>query len=131
MLVHATDVQPDVTLLLDCLELGRQYVVFRPRQDGTPVGPCLVYSNSNGKSQITVTIIPPSDEENFDSRRLVSFGGRKESIARFVTFDACSQVFHRDAFFRCPCCLAFYCGKDCQKRHWADHKKAHKKALGQ
>ena len=37
MLVHATDVQPDVTLLLDFLELGRQYVVFRPRQDGTPV----------------------------------------------------------------------------------------------
>ena len=130
MLVHATDVQPDVMLRLDCLELGRQRAVFRPRQDdGAPVGPCLVYRN--GTCQITVTDIPPSDEEKFDSSRLVSFGGGKESIERFVTCDACSNSFLRNAGYRCPCRLAFYCGKDCQKRHWADHKKAHKKALGQ
>jgi hypothetical protein len=92
------------------LDLGLHQIVCRPRQDGVPVGPCLVISSNN--YQITVTDTPPAVEVERSSSKLVSVGRNTTSTTRFVTCDACQQLFARDAGFRCPCHLAYYCGKD-------------------
>ncbi len=30
---------------------------------------------------------------------------------------------------KCPCRLVYYCGKECQTKHWKEHKTIHKKAM--
>ena len=90
------------------IDLGLQQVVRRPRHDGAPVGPCLVYKSDT--HQINVTDLPPAVEERRERSRLVSVGREKHSTTRFVMCDqskkkimcdACRELFARDAGFRC------------------------------
>ena len=92
------------------LDLSVQQIVCRPRQDGAPVGPCLVFRSDN--HQISVTDAPPAVEVERNSSKLVSVGRNTTNTTRIVTCDGCLQFFARDVAFRCPCNLTYYCGKD-------------------
>jgi len=101
---------------------GTQAVV-RLCKDTTPVGKCLVIKSSG---VITLQAAPPAPEKD----PYQSFLNIKTKLksTRDVMCDGCfspNGMLDRAEIFKCPCHTRFYCTKECQKKAWPEHKKAH------